>query len=301
LPPAGIGLTVASSDSTVSVTPTTIAVPANGASGTFNLTTSQVRAITSVSIVATLTITLADNSKVVETMTARLTLQGSLASIVLGASTVTAGQSMQATVNVSGQMLTDTSIGVVSNDPSIAVVSPVSVTIPAGQLSASLQITGMKAGSTTFTATQGPLKQTSAALTVQPAKDTAKDTADSLKEQRDKNIRDTKDDRDKVTKDNKEVKDGKGALREKVQTLADSTVGIPGRLQNVSAVDARLTTATPLGGRVVDPVAMILLLTQRLDELEERMASARSFIRPEERPDVARTTLDRSDSDGRGA
>jgi hypothetical protein len=231
---------------------------------TFNVNTSVVRVITQANITASVNIPAANYN--FASPPEPLIIQGGLFSLVLSQNSIFVGDSATATVSLSCTALDDIVLALSTSNPAAVSLSAASLTIKAGQPSTTFQVTGISAATgVKITASQTGLPSQSDTLTI--------------------NSRPKKDKDDKSShKDNKDDKDASDGPK-----LGGHEVSLPQRFWIGDFPPDELETG--------DLAAMIRLLARRLDEVEERVAASRAFIRVEERPPVGLNAFDDSQSD----
>jgi hypothetical protein len=159
--PAGLSVSLASSNTSVATVPSSVVIPSGASSGTFTITSRGVTSSTSVNISAT----------TANTLSAALTVNPpSLTSVSLSSSTVTGGNSVTGTVTLNGAAPSGGAVVSLSdNSPSSTV--PASVTIASGSTTATFTVSTSAVSSTvvsTITATYKGVTQTTS-LTINPA------------------------------------------------------------------------------------------------------------------------------------
>ena len=93
---------------------------------------------------------------------------GSIASVTLSGTSVTADSSVQGTVTLTSTASSGATVGLSSSNPAVATVPP-SVDVAPGAMTASFSVTGLSSGSVTITASTNGSSRQSSALTVTAA------------------------------------------------------------------------------------------------------------------------------------
>jgi hypothetical protein len=282
LPATGITLSATSNNAAAVVgtqPATSVAAPTQA---TFPITTTVVRSITQVQISASIAIPSTGFTFNFPAQT--LTVQGGLFALSLTVKTIFVSQNTAANVSLSCPSFDATVINLSTSNAAAVALSTPALTIPAGQTDASFQVVGIApATGITVTATQAGLPPQSDTLTVTTKPKETKEHKDG---------KDGKEHKDAKEKDH--VIDNK--LPEKSLEIHPKGIHVEAALPERHALTD--FPAAPL--REGDLAAMVRMLARRLDEMEERVSVARSFIRPEERPAVGHKAFDDSSGDGNG-